>query len=191
MTPKRIRADSLANEVFRSVQAAVKEAAAAHVPVKRRPRNGGGLPLFAWLRGGKKYAQGSPILHITQQTEPPPRIGALMSKVEAAAQVVRRINRTRPMTATQLQLLHDAITARYGGSDSKRDPNEWVSRSQFAAIYADDWRSRRIEFRLIDGGKINPYAPSGPAVLTSPRLTDALLMAHLYAAMKPGLITYI
>jgi hypothetical protein len=192
MIAKRMRADSMANEVVRSVQAAVKDAAATHVPGIRRQRNGDGIPLFAWLRAAKRYAKESPVLHITQQSEPPPRVGALLSRVQAAAEVVRRINRASPMTATQLRMLHEAVISRYSGNDSRRDPLEWVAQSPFSEIYAGGSYHLRLEVTLIrERAKVNPYAASAAAILASPRLTDALLMAHLYAANKPDLLNRI
>jgi hypothetical protein len=197
MIQKRMRADSMANEVVLSVCQLADDIKAAHVPVKRRPRNGDGLPLFAWLRAAKKKTSGSPVFYMTQPTEPPPKVGQLLSRVKAAAEVVRRINRSRPMTATQLWMLHESLISRYGGSSSRCDVDEWERASPFSKLYELPARlyarsPRRLEVvLLIDRAGVRPHMAHAPAVLTNPRMTDALLMAHLYSSIKSDLSTRI
>jgi hypothetical protein len=190
MIEKRMRSDSMANEVVRAVCQIANEVKAAHVPVKRKPRHGYVLPLFAWLRAAKKKTSGSPVLYILQETDPPQKVGALLSRVSAAAEVVQRLSRNNPMTATQLQMLHESITCRYGGTDSRRNVDEWLQKSQFKELYAAPvrratWSPRRLEVELLKyrAGVLSHMAHA-PAVLTHPRMTDALLMAHLYSSIK-------
>lgn len=209
-----MRVDSMANELVRSVREVIQDERAKRRTsgTNRKSRNGDGLPLFVWLRAARVYANGgSPVMHLLRDYEEEERrqalqlcgsnpnqlkdyegakrkIAWLMSRTKAAACVVRRLNRSNPMTATQLQWLHWAITSRYSGSVDGRTSRDWTGESAFRDLY-ERHSSRRLEVALLEKAKdFHPYSPEAPAVLTSKRLTDSLLMAHLYAAAKPSVV---
>ena len=162
----------LLQQYTKDLRAAVKDASIEAACNCQPARNGDGYPLFVWLRAVRRYTSASPIEELMSRN----RARIDCSRVGAAREVADRINRRSPMTRAQLRLLVERIAMRYGSTTGRASYD--IEAGEFDALEDSPGR-RRIGFAILKLGGIDLRTPL--AAVTSPRVTDLILLGYLYA----------